>query len=434
MKRVLRFFTIWMTIALTFGNIMTGFTQVATADVPERAGIPARTIPLVSGWIQTNWTESNSFFSLYTNQDKVFARIWDSLNGGRMFLTTDDGANWTQISSADSDIDILSIVMLNSNILAGTWDGFYLSTDWGATWNAITPAGVPTDIAIWSIAMINNSLFAGATGDIYKSSDNGNSWTEVNSGIPLDARITSIVASGSTIFAGSAGSGIFKTTNGGSSWTEINSGLTNMHIFQLAVIGTKLLAVTLDSVFVSDNDGITWAEETSSLENVNCFVAVNDQLLAGTDDNGVYLSGDDGGIWASFSSGLPGNTRVWSLTVSSDGIFAGTNRGIWRRPLSEMTTDVKNSIELPKNFSLEQNYPNPFNPTTTINYSLPKRSLVTLKIYDVLGREIATLVNEEKNSGTYKVIWDAKNMTSGVYFYQLRVGSFSQTEKMILLR
>jgi len=133
MKQVLRFFTVWMVIVLTFRITVVGFTPVAIASTP------AGTIPLVSGWTQTNWPASNSFFSLYTFQDKVFARIWDSLNGGRMFLTIDDGTNWTQISSADSDIDILSIVMLNSNILAGTWNGFYLSIDGGTTWNAVTP-------------------------------------------------------------------------------------------------------------------------------------------------------------------------------------------------------------------------------------------------------------------------------------------------------
>jgi photosystem II stability/assembly factor-like uncharacterized protein len=100
-------------------------------------------------WIHTNWLASNSFFSLYASQDKVFARTWDSLNGGRMFLSADDGANWTQISSADNNIDILSIVMFNSNIFAGTWDGFYLSTDSGATWNAVTPTGIPMDTPIW---------------------------------------------------------------------------------------------------------------------------------------------------------------------------------------------------------------------------------------------------------------------------------------------
>jgi hypothetical protein len=282
-------------------------------------------------WIQTNWLASNSFFNLYTGQDKVFARTWDSLNGGRMFLTADNGTNWTQSSSADSDIDILSIVMLNNNILAGTWNGFYLSPLDGTNWNAFTPTGIPEDTAIWSIAMIDTTLFSGTTGDIYKSSDNGNTWTEVSSGIPVNARITSIVARGNAIFAGSASDGVFITTNGGTSWTAINSGLTDTHISQLAAVGTKLFAVTLNGVFVSDNNGMSWEADSSSLKNINCFVVVNNQLFAGTDDSGVYLSVDAGATWTSVGSGMPTNTRVWSLAASSDHLFAGTSSGVWRR-------------------------------------------------------------------------------------------------------
>jgi len=103
------------------------------------------TTSVYAQWIQTNWSASNSFFDLYTSQDMVFARTWDSLNGGRMFLTADNGATWTQISSADTDIDILSIVMLNDAILAGTWNGFYLSAD-GTNWNAVTPTGIPVAV------------------------------------------------------------------------------------------------------------------------------------------------------------------------------------------------------------------------------------------------------------------------------------------------
>jgi hypothetical protein len=282
-------------------------------------------------WIQTNWQANNDFFDLYISQDMVFARTWDSLNGGRMFLTADNGANWTQSSSADSDIDILSIVMLNNNILAGTWNGFYLSTLDGTDWDAVTPTGIPADTAIWSIAMmIDTTLFAGVTGDIYKSSDNGNTWTEVSSGIPVNARITSIVASGNAILAGSASDGVFITTNGGTGWTAINSGLADTHIFQLAAMGTKVFAVTLNGFFVSDNNGMSWEADNSSLKNINCFVVVNNQLFAGTADSGVYLSVDSGATWTSVSSGMPTNTRVWSLAASSDDIFAGTSFGVWR--------------------------------------------------------------------------------------------------------
>ncbi|MBL1153401.1 MAG: T9SS type A sorting domain-containing protein [Ignavibacteriota bacterium] len=86
------------------------------------------------------------------------------------------------------------------------------------------------------------------------------------------------------------------------------------------------------------------------------------------------------------------------------------------------------------NYTLKQNYPNPFNPSTLIGYQLPVTSKVTLKVYDILGNEIATLVNEEKPAGNYNVIFDASKLSSGVYFYTLKTGEFSKTNKMILAK
>ncbi len=94
----------------------------------------------------------------------------------------------------------------------------------------------------------------------------------------------------------------------------------------------------------------------------------------------------------------------------------------------------KENTHLPEKYVLHQNYPNPFNPSTTISYSLPTQSQVELKIYDVLGREVATLVNKEQNTGSYQVQFNASNLGSGVYFYQIRAGSFVERKKMILLK
>ena len=89
---------------------------------------------------------------------------------------------------------------------------------------------------------------------------------------------------------------------------------------------------------------------------------------------------------------------------------------------------------IPNEYLLSQNYPNPFNPCTKIKYSVPELSFVTIKIYDVLGSEVATLVNEEKPVGTYELNWNAANLPSGVYFYRLQAGDFVQTRKMIFLK
>jgi hypothetical protein len=124
------------------------------------------------------------------------------------------------------------------------------------------------------------------------------------------------------------------------------------------------------------------------------------------------------------------------MVVSDINLFIGTyNSGVWKRPLSEMVTSVdKPSTDLSTHFNLMQNYPNPFNPSTSISFSLPKRSFVSLKVFDLLGKEVATIVSEELAAGIYSQTWNAANMSSGIYFYRLQAGSYIKTKKLILLR
>ena len=103
--------------------------------------------------------------------------------------------------------------------------------------------------------------------------------------------------------------------------------------------------------------------------------------------------------------------------------------------MSEMITSVERlSTNLPTHFRLEQNYPNPFNPATTISFSLPSKSFVSLKVFDALGREVSALVSEELHPGDYLQKWDATGLASGVYFYRLQAGSFIEIKKLSVLR
>jgi hypothetical protein len=99
-----------------------------------------------------------------------------------------------------------------------------------------------------------------------------------------------------------------------------------------------------------------------------------------------------------------------------------------------VSVEVKSVAELPKQFALLQNYPNPFNPTTTIRYDLPSASEVSLKVFDLLGREVATLVNARRAAGAQVVQFNAASFASGIYFYRLETASFSQTKKMLLAK
>ncbi|MEJ2616433.1 MAG: kelch repeat-containing protein [Ignavibacteriaceae bacterium] len=130
----------------------------------------------------------------------------------------------------------------------------------------------------------------------------------------------------------------------------------------------------------------------------------------------------DGNIYT-----IGGITDGWSNKANASAKVEVFNPGINITDISEINTEIKQ-------YSLHQNYPNPFNPSTTIKYSIPKQSYVTLKLYDILGREVATLVNAEKPSGNYQVEFNAANLPSGVYFYRIQAGSFNQVRKMLLIK
>ena len=256
-------------------------------------------------------------------------------------------------------------------------------------------------------------------------------------------------AGSTNLFAGTV-NGVVLTTNNGTSWTTVNAGLPNRPVGSLAVIGANLFAGTAGAgVFLSTNNGTNWTPTILSGASVQSFAVIGTNLFAGTAGGSVFLSTNNGTSWAQVDSGLT-SASINSLAVSLTGtagtnLFAATDSGVYVRPLSEMFTGVKNKQNnFPTSFSLQQNYPNPFNPTTMINYSVPKTSLVTIKVYDILGKEIATLVNEEKSAGNYSVQFSANggyasgrnggNLSSGIYFYRMQSGNYSQTKKLVLLK
>ena len=106
--------------------------------------------------------------------------------------------------------------------------------------------------------------------------------------------------------------------------------------------------------------------------------------------------------------------------------------GTWND--KSITTSVNQNKNTPSKFEILQNYPNPFNPSTTIKYHIPEAGMVTIKVYNILGQEVATLVNEMKNSGSYEVNFNANNLASGTYVYRLQAGAFVQSKKMLLLK
>jgi hypothetical protein len=234
---------------------------------------------------------------------------------------------------------------------------------------------------------------------------------------------------------------LFLSTDDGASWMDAWQNLPNPAVRSLAVSGTSLFVgsqnyeQTAGGVFRSTDDGNTWTSNGLTGLSVFALAVSGTNLFAGTMGGGVFLSTDDGASWTEVDAGLT-DSDVRAFAISVTDLFVGTSHGgVWRRPLSEMITSVEMfSSDLPAHFSLDQSYPNPGNPGVTIQFFLPRSGFVTLKVFNVLGEELATLVNENLVAGRYHTKLDATNFTSGVYFYRLQAGKFSETKKLILIK
>ncbi len=396
-------------------------------------------------WVQTNGLYGDVINCLASSGTNIFAGT--DVNG--VYLSTNNGENWAKVNFGLSDSTINAFAVVGERIFIGTGGGgdsggVFFSTNSGTSWSLLNN-GLPNNVYITSLAVSGTNIFAGTLmGGVYLSTNNGKNWSQVNNGLPTNSWILSLVANDTMIFAGTQ-VGVFLSTNNGTNWTQVNNGLTNSYVNSLALSGKNIFAGTSgDGVYLSQNNGISWLQVNNGLPNnswifsfavsgTNIFIGTYD---ATTNNHKVYLSTNNGAMWSQVNNGLPTNINVNSLDIIGPNIFVGTaGNGVWRCPLSEIITAIEDKQNnFPISFSLQQNYPNPFNPTTTINYSVPKTSFVTLKVYDVLGKEITTLVNHETRSGNYSVEFNASKFISGVYYYRMQAGSFVETKKLIVLK
>ncbi len=150
----------------------------------------------------------------------------------------------------------------------------------------------------------------------------------------------------------------------------------------------------------------------------------------------MTFSTDSGNNW-SYADTLPVKANITSLLTDGENVYAALyQKGVWRRPIREIVNGIQidKPHAMPVSYSLKQNYPNPFNPATTITYTLAEENKVSLKVFDILGNDVATLVNRIESGGSHSVSFVANNLPSGIYFYSLRAGSYSETKKMLLLK
>lgn len=422
----------------------------------------------------TNWVEVNSgitnyyITSLAINGTNIFAGTY----GNGVYHSTNNGAEWKTKNSGLPFAGLNAFAVEGTNIYAGAVWGIYRSTNNGKDW--ISSCRDRESSYIYNLAVSGPNIFAASNDGLFCSVDSGRTWAYVNIGIPFIPNVYALAVNGSNIYAGTMGKGVIISTDYGISWYMAIPGLSKIFIYTIAVNGSNIFACTNSEIYLSTDDGVNWNQINGGLAStqilaltvcannvfagnssgayvfsydsldwnlvnksfwVYSLAAYDSNLFAGT-DMGVYLGTNNGTSWTEVNKGII-KSFINALTVCGTNLFADVSGyGVYRRPLSEMVTSVKEpgQTKMVTSFSLEQNYPNPFNPGTVISYAIPSASNVKLIVYNTLGQTVNILENVFKNAGNYSVNFNADDLPSGIYFYKLEAGQFSQVKKMMLLK
>ncbi|MGB5288859.1 MAG: T9SS type A sorting domain-containing protein, partial [Ignavibacteriaceae bacterium] len=323
----------------------------------------------------------------------------------------------------------------------------------------------------WSTPVImdpnNSNILYYGTNYLYRTINSADNWTKISpqltdyNGGRLGTLTTMAVAptNSNVIYVGTDDSHVWVSSDNGSTWNEISDGLPVRWVTRVAVDPTNenIVYVTFNGlkwrdpqphVFRSTDKGASWTDISNNLPDapVNAFAVdpIEPSRLYLGNDVGMYVSFNSGQSWWVLGEGLPvlpvSDIKIHSTTRE---LVAGTyGRSMYKIDLDLVPTNIESSEPIVSGFYLEQNYPNPFNPITKIKFTIPsvfasgtkQSQQVILKVYDILGNEVVTLINEKKLAGNYEVDFNAKELTSGIYFYKLVANEFSDTKKMILLK
>jgi photosystem II stability/assembly factor-like uncharacterized protein len=333
------------------------------------------------------------------------------------------------------------------------------STNRGISWQGIAP---PTNNEAFNgpflVAPSNSKIIYAAGDKIYKSTNAGTNWTVLNNNSVINGDpVLSIAISYSnsdSIYVTTAPNlrraEIFRSTNGGVSWANVTSTLPDRYPVDISVdpnnssnVYVAFSGFGTSHLYKSINGGSSWINIGNGLPDVPTSAVVVDPKYSSIvyvgNDLGVYNSKDSGNTWNDFNSGLGDAMLTMDLAVSPANrmLYAASHgRGVYRIKLEEPEpVKVENeNVSAVKGFELYQNYPNPFNPGTRISWRSAIGSQQTLKVYDVLGNEVATLANEWREAGSHSVNFDASGLSSGIYYYQLKAGDFIQAKKMIFAK
>ncbi|HZW40025.1 MAG TPA: YCF48-related protein [Ignavibacteriaceae bacterium] len=409
--------------------------------------------------------------------------------GGKIYKTTNGGLNWTsQTSGITSNLYSVDFVSENIGWAVG-YGGIVLKTvDGGTTWvkqNSTLPASV------YGVDFVNENLgwICGGSGHIRKTTNGGTTWTVETSKVATPLYKIQ-AASDQVIYAAGSVSKITKSTDGGETWDTLQTphsfSIVTIHDMEFKDENFGIFGATGSKVLMTTDGGATWKLEFSNnFENYGVDIA--DDLSNGVS---MYVVGYKGSVMVNNSMVTPVELSAFNVTVDESNVNLNWNtsteknnsgfsverkkdngtfeqisfvegkgtttelnsytyqdknlaNGHYAYRLKQIdfdgTASYSNEVEvninnLPGKFSLEQNYPNPFNPSTLIKYAVPVQEQVIVKIFDVLGNEVTTLVNEVKPAGKYEVSWDAANYSSGMYLYQIKAGNYTDTKKMLLMK
>jgi hypothetical protein len=302
------------------------------------------------------------------------------------------------------------------------------------------------------VKYLNGVLYTGpGARGIYSSTNDGTTWRFGGGSIwDLSGTIVQSFGPGhSVVMAGTSGKGILGSANGGLNWAQLNTGLTNLDVLGFVNFNGRIVAATGGGPFIALEGAENWVRADSGFDGNSCtaLALFQDKLIAGSGKGGVFVSVDQGVSWQKANTGLV-VPSVTTIEIDSPYVYVGTDGGgVYRRHLAELFTSlaVEDDQQVPEQFRLGQNYPNPFNPVSVIPYEVGGSSTgpvnVRISVYDVLGREVAVLVNESKARGRYTVSFGGTPMASGVYLYRMDVSGverggvlFSEVKKMVLVR
>jgi photosystem II stability/assembly factor-like uncharacterized protein len=405
-------------------------------------------LTLNAQWVQQNsGTASNILDVEFINRNTG----WGCCQSGEILKTTNGGLNWFQQNSGVTKI-LWGIHPVNENVVycVGWFQTIIKTTDGGNNWFIIRNGPSGQGASFYELYFINQN-----TGWLLR--DNYILRT-TNGGINFDSTHTIYTYLMDIYFKDALtgvlcgdGALIMRTTDGGVSWNQITVpiGTEASDFFKISFVGSTGWVVSRTGanwlggykVYRTQNFGITW----DSLTRINYPTGTENYCVFFTSLNTGWCGGSYGHVFKTKNGGFnwieentqSNNSFIQSMWFYNDSVGWGVGGGgkIIHTTNSGMPVAVANhNGKIPDNFILYQNYPNPFNPSTEIKYSIPSGGLVTLKVYNLLGEEIANLVGEYKEAGEYITTFDGSNLSSGVYFYKLEIGAYTASKKMVLIK